>query len=189
MNEKTDRNDAGRSGKTPTLLALDTSTLLASVAVTRGDETLSECESRVSTHSERLLPLIDDAIAKAGVSLEQIDALVCGAGPGSFTGLRIGYATAKGLCFALGKPLATVSSLQAVAARACALAGGKTTLVLAILDARKKEVYAGIYRWHERLPELVTPEVVLPPASLPALVARAKSAVASAAAATAAATG
>jgi tRNA threonylcarbamoyladenosine biosynthesis protein TsaB len=142
------------------LLALDTATLTASVAAWIDGTAAATGEARAETHSEKLLPLIDDVLRRAGLRPADLDAIACGAGPGSFTGLRIGLATAKGLCFALDKPLVMVSSLAALAA------GGVTpgALVLAVLDARKHEVYAGIF--DETLAP-VGAEAVLPPAQLP----------------------
>ena len=86
-----------------------------------------------------LLVMVDEALARSGRCAADLDAVACGAGPGSFTGLRIGLATAKGLCFALGKPLVMVSSLAALAARA---PDGR---VCATIDAYKGEVYAGLF--------------------------------------------
>lgn len=142
------------------LLALDTSTLQAGVALWRDGATLAERRRVVTTHSEALLAMVDEAFAAASLRPGDVDAVVCGAGPGSFTGLRIGLATAKGLCFALQKPLALVSSLAALAARA---PDGR---VLAALDAFKGEVYAGLYDVAGGVPRPDGAEAVLPPAAL-----------------------
>jgi tRNA threonylcarbamoyladenosine biosynthesis protein TsaB len=83
--------------RAPLLLALDTSTLQATAALLRGEEVLGEVERRVTTHSERLLVAIDELLRAAGVAVGDLEAIACGRGPGSFTGLRIGMATAKGL--------------------------------------------------------------------------------------------
>jgi tRNA threonylcarbamoyladenosine biosynthesis protein TsaB len=121
------------------LLALETSTRNASVAIVREDGRL-ECERacEVSTHSEQLLALVDEALREAHLSLPELAAIACGAGPGSFTGLRIGLSTAKGLCFASDRPLVLVPSLAALAAEAPA-----DRPTLACLDARKGEVFIG----------------------------------------------
>jgi tRNA threonylcarbamoyladenosine biosynthesis protein TsaB len=145
------------------ILALDTATLTASVAVLVGDEVVAKAQTRASTHSESLLPLVDEMLAKAGLVPADLDAIACGAGPGSFTGLRIGMATAKGLAFALGKPLVLASSLAALAA----MIDDEGAHVLAVLDARKREVYVGLYEIAGGLPRPVAPEVVLAPAKVP----------------------
>jgi tRNA threonylcarbamoyladenosine biosynthesis protein TsaB len=122
-------------------LAVDTSTLIAGVAVLDGERVIGEARRKVTTHSEGLLALVDEVLRGAGLTVPSLDGFVCAAGPGSFTGLRIGLATVKGLCFATGKPLALVPSLQALALRA---PGGAK--VCATLDAYKCEVYGALYR-------------------------------------------
>ncbi len=141
------------------ILAVDTATLTASVAVLVDGVIVASAQTRASTHSESLLPLVDEMLTRAGVAIGELDAIACGAGPGSFTGLRIGLATAKGLAFALGKPLVLASSLAALAARV----NDEGVTVLAVLDARKREVYAGLYQIVEGLPRALSPEVVLAP--------------------------
>lgn len=145
------------------LLGLDTATFVASVAVTDGAEVVAEADARVSTHSEMLLPLVARVLPDGGRAL---DAIVCGSGPGSFTGLRIGLATAKGLCFSLGKPLVMASSLGALALEAEPVARAEGARILAVLDAKRREVYAGIYALDGSLPVPVAPEAVLAPAKL-----------------------
>ncbi|HEY2748086.1 MAG TPA: tRNA (adenosine(37)-N6)-threonylcarbamoyltransferase complex dimerization subunit type 1 TsaB [Polyangia bacterium] len=109
------------------------------MALWRDGRALAERRRMVTTHSDALLVMIDEAFAEAKLAPRDVDAFACGAGPGSFTGLRIGLATVKGLCFALDKPIVMISSLAALAARA---PDGKT---LATLDALKGEVYAGVF--------------------------------------------
>lgn len=166
------------------VLALDTATLAASVAVLVDDQVTATRQARVTTHSEALLPLIDDALRDAGLAPSDVELVACGRGPGSFTGLRIGLATAKGLCFALGKPLVVVSSLAALALEALAEAP-PDALVLALLDARKNEVYAGLYSLAARplpiplpmplaVPLPVIDEKVLPPERLSAYLGEAE---------------
>jgi tRNA threonylcarbamoyladenosine biosynthesis protein TsaB len=161
------------------VLAFDTSTLTASVAVVDGEP--SAALSRVSmraardsdttTHSDNLLPLIDAVLAEAGTALADLDAIAIGAGPGSFTGLRIGMATAKGLAFATGKPLWAVSSLTALAAELAA-DNPITSTVIAVLDARREEVFAGCYALDESATlRRLNDERVMPPEELGTVVA------------------
>jgi tRNA threonylcarbamoyladenosine biosynthesis protein TsaB len=144
------------------ILALETSTRDASVAIfdPRAGAARAEVKMHVTTHSERLLQMIDQALTEAGIALDGVSAIACGGGPGSFTGLRIGLATAKGLCYALAKPLLVVSSLQALAARAPAGAAA-----VPCLDAYQGEVYAGFYRGGDP-PIEQAPERAIAPADL-----------------------
>jgi tRNA threonylcarbamoyladenosine biosynthesis protein TsaB len=142
------------------LLALDTSTSMASVAVVRDRELVAERDRLVTTHSESLIALVDECLAAAQVALNDVDAVACGAGPGSFTGLRIGLATAKGLCWALPKPLVMISSLAAIAARA------PDGICCATIDAYKGEIYAARFSVVAGAPLLDGDERVLPPEAL-----------------------
>jgi tRNA threonylcarbamoyladenosine biosynthesis protein TsaB len=157
------------------VLALDTSTLTASCAVVRatdgdaGVTVLAAEDGPASAHSERILPLVARVAAAAGVAPSAFDAFAVGAGPGSFTGLRIGMATAKGLAFAAGRPLWVVSSLAALALDLAEL--GDAALYVPVLDARRGEIYAGFYARGGNVVTAVAPERVIPPAELPALVA------------------
>ena len=142
------------------LLAFDTATLLATSAVTDNETVLARRQRQVTTHSEGLLALIDETLRAAETGIAELDAIVCGRGPGSFTGLRIGLATAKGLCLAADKPLLCVSSLVGCAG---AVAGaGHEGPVAVLLDARRDQVYCGLF---DRL-RLLEPEVLLEPAEL-----------------------
>jgi len=126
------------------VLGIDSASGLASVAVVDDTHVLAEQRSETSGHRADLLVLIDAVCRAAQIAPGELDAIAIGAGPGSFTGLRIGMATAKGIAFAAGKPLWAVSTLAALAhARLTTHPDG---LVLAILDARRGEVYAGAYR-------------------------------------------
>ncbi len=123
------------------LLALDTATSLCGVAVadTNNNRSASRLQT-VSTHSDMLLTLISDCLDELALKPTDLDGIICGAGPGSFTGLRIGLATAKGLCFATDRPLVMVSSLAALAGRSTGWATARP--VLAVLDAFRAQVYA-----------------------------------------------
>jgi tRNA threonylcarbamoyladenosine biosynthesis protein TsaB len=151
------------------LLALDTATLTASVAVVRvarggAPEVLAEGDTDSSGNaSERLMPLVAELMERAGMRMADLDAVTVGAGPGSFTGLRIGLATAKGLAFAAEKPLWLVSSLGALA---WSMDAGDA-LRVPVLDARRGELYAGFYRRDAGgVPRAVLPERVMPPRDL-----------------------
>ena len=139
----------------PVILGLDTATRQATVAVTRGEQVLAQAGLQVTTHSEGLLQLIHDTLRRAGLAgVSELDGVACGRGPGSFTGLRIGLATAKGLCLATEKPLLCVSSLLPLGRGAWRWLRGQDdrdeqTLVAAVLDARRKEVFCGLFRGGE----------------------------------------
>jgi len=144
------------------LLALDTSTLTASVAALDTETgALVERRQRVTVHSDVLLELVSAVLDEAGWNARSVEAVACGAGPGSFTGLRIGLATAKGLAFGAGAKLVMVSSLAAMAARV----PGR---VAAVLDAHKSEVYAGIFDVAGGLTTPVGAERIFSPARLAA---------------------
>ncbi|HEY3804110.1 MAG TPA: tRNA (adenosine(37)-N6)-threonylcarbamoyltransferase complex dimerization subunit type 1 TsaB [Kofleriaceae bacterium] len=145
------------------LLGIDTATRVSSVAVVREDgHVLAEATGDARGRGTDLLVLIDRACADAKISPRELDAVAIGAGPGSFTSLRIGMATAKGIAFAAGKPLWAVSSLAALAAEAPAVGD---ELVAAVLDARRGEVYAGVFGANG----IVGQERVLPPDQLGSL--------------------
>lgn len=126
------------------ILALDTATLTATVALWRDGHVDAEDTREVTTHSEGLLALVHSTLEQAETCLADVDAVACGQGPGSFTGLRIGMATAKGLCYGASKPLVCVSSLAALAYGAKTEAVDRNNIV-AILDARRGEIYVGAY--------------------------------------------
>lgn len=157
--------------KNPFILALDTATPCSSVAITCGTRTDGEVVASLSltgkvTHSRRLLSAIDWLMKESAISWPVIGGIAAGLGPGSFTGLRIGMATAKGLAAAAGTVLLGVSTLDSLAAR-CGFAG----LICAVLDARKKEVYAAFYRCNRQgLTERVGEPAVLAPARLAAAI-------------------
>ncbi len=126
-------------------LAIESATLVASVAVGSDDQVLAEMTSRVAlTHSERLLPMIDQVLRMAEMKLPDIDSIAVSAGPGSFTGLRIGLATAKGLAHAHHTPLYAVSTLEALAWQQPA------GVVVPLLDARRQQVYTAVFERQEK---------------------------------------
>jgi len=126
------------------ILGIDTSTKVATVALIREDQLLGETSLHTGTnHSQKLLPLIEELLWLCQVQPKQLQAVAVALGPGSFTGLRIGLATGKGLASALEIPLVGIPTLDGLAYN-LAGAGG---IVCPVLDARKKQVYAAIYSW------------------------------------------
>ena len=124
------------------VLGIDSATLVAGMAVVDGERVIVEgfLQTR-KTHSERLLPLIDFWLREAELSLSDLDGIAVTLGPGSFTGLRIGLATAKGLALGAGKPLLGIPTLDALALNLTGVPG----FICPILDARKSEVYTAVY--------------------------------------------
>lgn len=130
------------------ILALDSSGLVASVAVVDGSgleaQTIAEYTVNYKkTHSQTLLPMLDEVARMTELDLDSIDAIAVAAGPGSFTGLRIGSATAKGLGLALDKPLIHIPTLEGLTYNLC----GTDHIVCPIMDARRGQVYTGIYEF------------------------------------------
>lgn len=126
------------------LLAIETSTLLGGAAIMDEERLVAESRFNVKvTHSERLMADIDHLLNRAGVAIGEIDVFGLSVGPGSFTGLRVGLSTMKGIVYAARKPLVAVSTLEAHAWNLpfCRFP------VCPVLDARKKEVYAALYVW------------------------------------------
>ncbi len=129
------------------ILAIDTSTMLGGVAI-MGESGGLIAEARLnvkSTHSERLMTEIDHTLKQAGMGISGIDVFGVAIGPGSFTGLRIGLSTVKGLSYATGRPVVAVPSLEAFAWNFPFSAFPVCTM----FDARKHEVYAGLFRWQD----------------------------------------
>jgi len=164
-----------------TVLGLDTATATAGIAlVDRDGRVVAEARHSTSSRGADLLVAIDELCRAAGIAPAALDAIAIGAGPGSFTGLRIGMATAKGIAFAAGRPLWAVSSLAALAddaARELAGSGGEPRdpgavfhpgftrepdVICAALDARRGELFAGCFRGGRAL----APERVLAPGEL-----------------------
>jgi len=149
------------------LLAFDTSTLSLSVAYTDGESWVVREERNGQTHSQKLIPIIDSVLVEARSSLGALDALAFGAGPGSFTGVRIACGVAQGLGLGAEVPLVPVCTLEALAQNAFDAHG--VTQVVACLDARMREVYVALYRFDgtrwitEREPAVVHPEAFTVP--------------------------
>lgn len=128
------------------ILGIDTSTRCGSVGLIDGDEVISEFHLNLPiTHSERLLEAIDHLLKESRCPMKNLDGWAISLGPGSFTGLRIGVSTIKGLAYATQKPVAGISSLDVLASQI----SPTPYLICPILDARKGEVYTAFYRYHE----------------------------------------
>lgn len=133
------------------ILALDSSSLVASVAVVEDELLTAEYTVNYKkTHSQTLLPMIDEIARMTELDLATVDAIAVTKGPGSFTGLRIGSATAKGLGLALGKPVIGVETMAAMAYNLW----GSNAVLVPIMDARRAQVYTGVYQFQDG--ELVT---------------------------------
>ena len=146
------------------LLAFDTSTLALSVACGRDGRFAVRAEHVGQGHSERLLPLVDEVLAEAGMTLADLDAIAFGAGPGSFTGVRIACGVAQGLALGAGLPVVPVPTLAALAHTAWERHGARR--VLACLDARMREVYVAAYERTDDGWRTVMAPAVLPPAAV-----------------------
>lgn len=125
------------------ILGIDSSGMVASVAIVQDDVIIAEYTmNHKKTHSETLLPMIDEIVKTSETKLEELDAIAIAAGPGSFTGLRIGAATAKGLAMAIDKPIIPIKTCEGLAFNMWGAEG----LVCPIIDARRNQVYTGLYR-------------------------------------------
>lgn len=126
------------------LLALDSSGLVASVAIVTEDALLAEYTVNFKkTHSQTLLPMLDEIINMVELNLSEVDGIAVSAGPGSFTGLRIGSATAKGLGLVLNKPIIPVPTIDSMAYNLF----GTDKLICPMMDARRNQVYTGLYEF------------------------------------------
>lgn len=131
------------------ILAIDSSGLVATVAIVDEENGVSKTTAEYTvnfkkTHSQTLLPMLDEIVRMTEVDLNTVDAIAVSGGPGSFTGLRIGSATAKGLGLALNKPLIHIPTLDGLAYNLCF----SDRIVCPIMDARRNQVYTGIYFFH-----------------------------------------
>ena len=153
------------------ILAVDTTTPSGSVALLEDDVLLGEANvESAATHSARLLRSVDFLLGAHGRDVKDIDAFAVAAGPGSFTGIRIGVGAVKSLAFASGKPAAPVSTLLALAVK---LAADGPRLVCPLLDAKKEEIYAGLFEARRAgLAELIPQGAYTPDAFFARLPAR-----------------
>jgi tRNA threonylcarbamoyladenosine biosynthesis protein TsaB len=137
-------------------LAMECATETVGLALLDGEGILAEFYLGPGRHhAEVLLPALEKLLLLSRIPIEKIDLLACTTGPGSFTGVRMGVSTVKGLALAIGKPIVGVSTLETLAMNAVPTSG----LICPLLDARRGQVYAGLYRMGpDGFPEVVTPE-------------------------------
>ena len=134
------------------VLSIDSSGLVAATALISDGILVAEYTiHNKKTHSQTLLPMISDMLKMADVKSGELDCVAVSAGPGSFTGLRIGASTAKGLAWTLGIPIVPVSSLMGLVANI----SERGAVVCPVMDARRNQAYYGIYRMTDELPEVI----------------------------------
>lgn len=137
------------------ILALETSAVAASAAVCEDEALIVQSFQRTGlTHSATLMPMVEAMLKNAGISLADMDLIAVAAGPGSFTGLRIGVSAAKGLAWPTNKPCAGVSTLEAMAWQLCGMDG----IVCAAMDARRQQVYNALFDLNGGKPVRISPD-------------------------------
>lgn len=140
------------------ILAIDSSSLVASVAIVSEDTILAEYTINLKkTHSQTLLPMIDEIFNMTGIDKKEIKAIAITSGPGSFTGLRIGAATAKGLALALGLDIVSIPTVDAMAYNY----NHCNKLICPIMDARRNQVYTGLYHCCDENLDVVMPQCAM----------------------------
>ena len=128
------------------ILAIESSGLVASAAIATETTLLAEYTVNFKkTHSQTLLPMVEEIVSMLGIDLKELDAIAVAQGPGSFTGLRIGCATAKGLGLALNKPIIPVPTTQGIAVNVYGTEG----ILCPLMDAKRNQVYTGLYRYNK----------------------------------------
>ncbi|MBE5943039.1 MAG: tRNA (adenosine(37)-N6)-threonylcarbamoyltransferase complex dimerization subunit type 1 TsaB [Lachnospiraceae bacterium] len=138
------------------ILAVDSSGLVASVALMEDENLIAEYTVNYKkTHSQTLLPMLDEIVSMTQTDLSTVDAIAVAKGPGSFTGLRIGSATVKGLGLALGKPVVGVPTLEGLAMNLCE----SDACICPLMDARRNQVYTGIYKFRDGQLQIVKEQV------------------------------
>jgi len=145
------------------LLAIESSGLVASIAIMSDDKVIGEYTTNFKkTHSQTLLPMMNEVTQMTGIALEDLDAIVISGGPGSFTGVRIGAATLKGLAFASDKPCVGVSTLHAIAKNLSLCKG----LICPVMNARRAQVYTALFRSNGQTLERLIPDSAMSIAEL-----------------------
>ena len=143
------------------ILSIETSTSVCSVALHEDGNLISHREiDQEQAHASRLAPFVKEVVALAGLEINAIQAVAVSAGPGSYTGLRIGASTAKGLCFALSVPLISVSTLQVMTIPVLASVVSSNSLLCPMIDARRMEVYCQLFTAEGKELQPVEPKVI-----------------------------
>lgn len=151
--------------KNMNLLALDTATEACSVALSFNHETSAHFERCPREHTKKILPMVENLMQQAQAEFSQLDAIIFGQGPGSFTGVRIGVAAAQGLAFGAQVPMIGISTLAAMAQQA--MDEQSAEYVVAAIDARMGEIYHAVYRNEKGIAVLEDNEIVVDPSQLP----------------------
>lgn len=140
------------------ILAVDTSANVAATALVCDGKLLAESMiNNKKTHSEKLMPMIDNVLKNSDTDIQDIDLLAVANGPGSFTGLRIGVSTVKGLAHAINKPIVGISTLECLAYNLFDVGG----VIAPIMDARRSQVYNAVYKWEKgEFKEVIPPRAV-----------------------------
>jgi tRNA threonylcarbamoyladenosine biosynthesis protein TsaB len=147
----------------PKILHIETATQICSVALSKDDIIIaSKSSDEKNAHSRILTVYIDEILKASGIRIQELDAIAVSMGPGSYTGLRIGVSTAKGLCYSLDKPLISVSTLQAMAWGMAERMGSEisNTLFCPMIDARRMEVYSAIFDQSNKQVRKILAEVI-----------------------------
>lgn len=143
------------------ILGIETATKVCSIALSKDDELLAiEEVGGEYSHAENVTNFIEKVVKKANIQFNDIDAIAVSKGPGSYTGLRIGVSSAKGLCYALNKPLIAIDTLQAMALRMAKQTSDKNLLFCPMIDARRMEVYTAIYNASNELIEPISAKII-----------------------------
>lgn len=139
------------------ILALESSAKAASAALAKDGVLLAQnFQNNGLTHSKTLLPMAEDVLRRAGLSLADVDAVAVSHGPGSFTGVRIGVSTAKGLCWGAEKPAIGVSTLEGMAW--CGEKAPEGSIICCAMDARRSQIYNALFRFVNGIPERCCPD-------------------------------
>ncbi|MCX2575261.1 tRNA (adenosine(37)-N6)-threonylcarbamoyltransferase complex dimerization subunit type 1 TsaB [Pedobacter sandarakinus] len=143
------------------ILQIETATQVCSVALAVDGETISlKEESGQNLHASNLTLFIDEVMKSAGLTYPDLDAIAVSKGPGSYTGLRIGVSSAKGLCYALGKPLLAIETLEMMAAGFIEQNPGYSGLICPMIDARRMEVYTALFNHNLEVLESTAAKII-----------------------------